>query len=141
MGKIDKIFNEVTRDTDGGMVMNADNLDRIRKAVRELSEEQHVWKVFTSYFEEVNQDFFNRIYKINPAISTSEARMCAYMLMKLTTKEIAALTNRSVRTVESTKYNLRKKLRISGNAEEWMHRLSIATPSELETMASFARKG
>lgn len=139
MEKIDKIFNEVTRDTDGGMVMNADNLDRLRKAVRELSEEQHVWKVFTSYFEEVNQDFFNRIYKINPTISTSEARMCAYMLMKLTTKEIAALTNRSVRTVESTKYNLRKKLRISGNAEEWMHRLSIATPSELETMASFAR--
>lgn len=139
MEKINKIFNEVTRDTNGSMVMNADNLDRIRKAIRELSEEQHVWKVFTSYFEEVNQDFFNRIYKINPAISTSEARMCAYMLMKLTTKEIAALTNRSVRTVESTKYNLRKKLRINGNAEEWMHRLSIATPSELETMASFAR--
>lgn len=141
MEKINKIFNEVSRDTDGGMVMNADNIDRLRKAVRELSEEQHMWKVFTSYFEEVNQDFFNRIYKINPAISTSEARMCAYMLMKLTTKEIAALTNRSVRTVESTKYNLRKKLRISGNAEEWMHRLSIATPSELEAMASFARKG
>lgn len=141
MEKINKIFNEVTRDTDGSMVMNADNLDRIRKAIRELSEEQHLWKVFSSYFEEVNQDFFNRIYKINPAISTSEARMCAYMLMKLTTKEIAALTNRSVRTVESTKYNLRKKLRISGNAEEWMHRLSIATPSELEAMASFARKG
>lgn len=141
MEKINKIFNEVTRDTNGSMVMNADNLDRIRKAIRELSEEQHLWKVFSSYFEEVNQDFFNRIYKINPAISTSEARMCAYMLMKLTTKEIAALTNRSVRTVESTKYNLRKKLRISGNAEEWMHRLSIATPSELEAMASFARKG
>lgn len=141
MEKINKIFNEVSRDTDGSMVMNADNLDRIRKAIRELSEEQHLWKVFSSYFEEVNQDFFNRIYKINPAISTSEARMCAYMLMKLTTKEIAALTNRSVRTVESTKYNLRKKLRISGNAEEWMHRLSIATPSELEAMASFARKG
>lgn len=141
MEKINKIFNEVTRDTNGSMVMNADNLDRIRKAIRELSEEQHLWKVFSSYFEEVNQDFFNRIYKINPATSTSEARMCAYMLMKLTTKEIAALTNRSVRTVESTKYNLRKKLRISGNAEEWMHRLSIATPSELEAMASFARKG
>lgn len=141
MEKINKIFNEVSRDTDGSMVMNADNLDRIRKAIRKLSEEQHLWKVFSSYFEEVNQDFFNRIYKINPAISTSEARMCAYMLMKLTTKEIAALTNRSVRTVESTKYNLRKKLRISGNAEEWMHRLSIATPSELEAMASFARKG
>lgn len=141
MEKINKIFNEVSRDTNGSMVMNADNLDRIRKAIRELSEEQHLWKVFSSYFEEVNQDFFNRIYKINPAISTSEARMCAYMLMKLTTKEIAALTNRSVRTVESTKYNLRKKLRISGNAEEWMHRLSIATPSELEAMASFARKG
>lgn len=141
MEKINKIFNEVSRDTDGSMVMNADNLDRIRKAIRELSEEQHLWKVFSSYFEEVNQDFFNRIYKINPAISTSEARMCAYMLMKLTTKEIAALTNRSVRTVESTKYNLRKKLRISGKAEEWMHRLSIATPSELEAMASFARKG
>lgn len=139
MEKIDKIFNDVTRDTDGGMVMNADNLDRIRKAIRELSDEQHLWKVFSSYFEEVNQDFFNRIYKINPAISTSEARMCAYMLMKLTTKEIAALTNRSVRTVESTKYNLRKKLRITGNAEEWMHRVSIATAHELEEMASIAR--
>ncbi|MDE6528234.1 MAG: hypothetical protein K2L78_04240, partial [Muribaculaceae bacterium] len=139
MTRVNKTFELISHDVDGLEAGGADNAGAIKRAVRELSEERHLWEVFRSYFEEVNQDFFNRLYKVNPAISNSEARMCAYMLMKLTTKEIATLTNRSVRTVETTKYNLRKKLRINGSAEEWMHRLSVATPSEIDEMSALAQ--
>lgn len=139
MTRVGKTFETILHDVDGLVAGNADNAGAIKRAVRELSDEQHLWEVFRSYFEEVNQDFFNRLYKVNPAISNSEARMCAYMLMKLTTKEIATLTNRSVRTVETTKYNLRKKLRINGSSEEWMHRLSVASLAEVEEMSALAQ--
>ena len=39
--------------------------------------------------------------------------MAAYILLNLNAKEIAQLTNRSVRTVDTIKYNLRKKLNVS----------------------------
>lgn len=36
--------------------------------------------------------------------------MCAFIIMNMSTKEIAQLTNRSVRTVENIKYNIGKKM-------------------------------
>jgi len=49
----------------------------------------------------------------HPAITGNELKLCAYLRMNLSTKEIAQLTNISVRGVEISRYRLRKKLQIS----------------------------
>lgn len=56
--------------------------------------------------------------------------MCAFILMNLTTKETAILTNRSARTVETIKHNLRKKLGITGSSEAFMRKISSVSESE-----------
>ncbi len=48
-----------------------------------------------------------------PSLSAHELKLCAYLRMNLSSKEIAQLENISVRGVEISRYRLRKKLKIS----------------------------
>lgn len=113
-----------------------ESLDAIRKIVRNLESQVNVWEMFRSYFEQVNQRFFDNLYKLYPSLTPAEVKMCAFILINLTTKEIAELTNRSVRTVDAIKYNLRKKMGITGSwsSEAWMRSISAADEADLEML-------
>jgi ligand-binding sensor domain-containing protein/DNA-binding CsgD family transcriptional regulator len=81
----------------------------IKKINRDLKNEKHR-EVFDDYFDEVHQDFVARLRERYPDLSPKELRLCAYLRMNLSTKEIAPLMNISVRGVEISRYRLRKKL-------------------------------
>lgn len=81
----------------------------IGKINKELRNEKFQ-KLFDNYFDDVHQDFLARIKEKHPSITPKELRLCAYLKMNLTTKEIAPLMNISVRGVEIGRYRLRKKL-------------------------------
>lgn len=49
--------------------------------------------------------------------------MAAYVLLNMTSKEIAQISNRSIRTVDNIKYSLRKKLAISEPVHVYLRRL------------------
>lgn len=70
------------------------------------------WEEFKLYFEEVHSSFYKRINQINPNLSKMEQRLCALLALNMNTKEIAQMTNRSVRTIETLIYRLRKDLNI-----------------------------
>lgn len=65
-------------------------------------------------------DTYNSLYlkikapllKSFPTLTKSEIAMCAFILMDTSNKEIAAIRNTSVRTVENTKYRMYKKLNV-----------------------------
>lgn len=67
-------------------------------------------KIFETYFDEVHNEFFKRLKEKYPQLSPREMRICAYIRMNLTSKEIAALLNITDRGVEISRYRLRKKL-------------------------------
>lgn len=70
-------------------------------------------KIFETYFEEVHADFFNRIKEKYPQLSPKDLRLCAYIRMDMSTKEISALLNITYRGAEINRYRLRKKLDLS----------------------------
>lgn len=73
------------------------------------------WTVFESYFSEIHQNFFNKIKKDFPDISATDLKLCAYIKLNKSTKEIASLMNISARGVETSRYRLRKKLGLERN--------------------------
>lgn len=97
---------------------------KVKSSLKKLSAQDNVWEMFRVYFEEVNQRFFDKLYRVAPNLTKSEVRMCAYILAGMTSKEIASLTNRSVRTVDCIKYNLRCKLNITESTEAFVRKLS-----------------
>jgi ligand-binding sensor domain-containing protein/DNA-binding CsgD family transcriptional regulator len=83
----------------------------VRKINKELGNEKHQ-EAFDSYFDEVHQDFIKRLKEAHPGLSPKELRLCAYLKMNLSSKEISSLMNISVRGVEISRYRLRKKLNL-----------------------------
>lgn len=84
----------------------------IQHELTELTSEKKDWEDFCIQFEEIHPSFFSRLSKAHPKLTLGESRMCAFILMNINTKEIALLTNRSTRTVETIKFRIRKKLDI-----------------------------
>ena len=70
------------------------------------------WEHFQFHFDRVHGDFSGRLKKVFPTLSPQETKLCAYLRMNLSTKEIAQLLNISVRGVEISRYRLRKKMRL-----------------------------
>lgn len=134
MSRLNEALTKITDACDASDMRPDERLKTIKSVTGELEREENVWKMFRTYFESVNQSFFDRLYRLCPALTNAETRMCAFILLNLTTKETAILTNRSARTVEVIKHNLRKKLRITGPSEAFMRKVASASKSEFEAL-------
>lgn len=85
----------------------------LQKRIDREIDNQHQKKIFESYFEEVHAEFFDRLKDQYPQLSPKDLRLCAYIRMNMSTKEIATLLAISERGVEISRYRLRKKLDLS----------------------------
>lgn len=73
------------------------------------------WERFEKYFDQVHGDFIKRLRDKFPQLTPTDLKLCAYLKMNISSKEIAPLLNISVRSVEVSRYRLRKKLGLAPN--------------------------
>ncbi|MDD3321551.1 MAG: hypothetical protein PHS59_08920 [Paludibacter sp.] len=72
---------------------------------------------FVVLFEEYYPLFTNKIKDLIPCIVISEFEVIALLKLNFSTKEIACITNSSVRAIESKKYRIRKKINIPSDTD------------------------
>ena len=88
------------------------DLSRITSLLKDVENNSTHWDQFASHFDELNDGFFSRLKQIHPDLSRNDLKVCAYLRLNFTTKQIAQLQSISVRGVEIHRYRLRKKLNI-----------------------------
>lgn len=95
--------------------------ERLRKILSELKHHEGTdnWQEFRLYFEQVHPSFYDSLDEICPGITQRQKRLCALLYIGLSTKEIASITFREVRSVESARNRLRRKMGIP--SEETIH--------------------
>ncbi|MEM6700327.1 MAG: sigma factor-like helix-turn-helix DNA-binding protein, partial [Bacteroidota bacterium] len=71
------------------------------------------WKVFEARFVDVNKDFYKRLKKQFPNLTQNDQKLCALVKLDFSSKDIASLLGISVESVHTTRYRLRKKLKLS----------------------------
>lgn len=89
------------------------NKPRYRSLTRKLNKAiagEEDWKHFEFNFKELHGDFFENLLRQYPKLTPKDLKLCAYLKMNLSTKEIAPLMGITVRGVEIHRYRLRKKL-------------------------------
>ena len=74
------------------------------------------WKFFENAFNNADKDFLKNVKEKHPDLSANDLRLCAYLRLNLSSKEIAPLLNISVRSVEVKRYRLRKKMNLAHEA-------------------------
>ncbi|MDG2246377.1 MAG: triple tyrosine motif-containing protein [Flavobacteriales bacterium] len=93
---------------------------QIRRIVKVINEDIRLdnnWEQFERHFDQVHVDFLKRLRKTYPNLTANDHKLCAYLRMTLSTKEIATIMNISVRGVEISRYRLRKKLQLEAEVK------------------------
>ena len=71
------------------------------------------WQFFEEAFNNADKDFLKKIKTLHPNLTPNDLKLCAYLRLNLSSKEIAPLLNISSRSVEVKRYRLRKKMNLS----------------------------
>lgn len=111
IAKIKSELNQLAKRVDNTMAQT-----ELKKMIKTLSEDEQIdqeWDHFAKHFDKVHSDFVVVLKNKHPEISPGELKLCAYLRMNLSSKEIAQLLNISVRGVEISRYRLRKKLHLA----------------------------
>jgi len=75
--------------------------------------DDNTWNVFKDAFDTADKDFLKKVKQAHSSLTPNDLRLCAYLRLNLSSKEIAPLLNISVRSVEIKRYRLRKKMDLS----------------------------
>lgn len=78
---------------------------------------EHIWNEFAVCFENVHPDFYKKITEKINDISFREKRLCTFLKMNMSTKEIAAITFQSSNSIDVAKHRLRKKAGVSSDED------------------------
>jgi ligand-binding sensor domain-containing protein/DNA-binding CsgD family transcriptional regulator len=111
---IKELISQIDKKNDANV--NFSLLTKINKLIdHELQGDKH-WNEFEEIFNQLHDNFMQRLKTSYPELTPRDMRLCAYLRMNFNTKEIAPLLGISVRGVEDTRYRIRKKLQLPSDA-------------------------
>ncbi|MFZ2905465.1 MAG: tetratricopeptide repeat protein [Cyclobacteriaceae bacterium] len=82
------------------------------------------WKEFELRFNQVHSDFYTKLRKLYPGLSPADEKLCAFLRLNMSSKEIAAITQQSIKSVEVARARLRKKLNLTNTTSNLVTHLS-----------------
>jgi AraC family chitin signaling transcriptional activator len=92
---------------------DAENLkSKIKRVIKTTSLSKNEWQSFEKNLIKSHEEFVSRLSAKYPGLTPKDIKLCIYLKMNLSSKEIAPLMNISFRGVELQRYRLRKKLQI-----------------------------
>jgi tetratricopeptide (TPR) repeat protein/DNA-binding CsgD family transcriptional regulator len=71
------------------------------------------WKEFELRFNQVHSEFYTTLRKLYPDLSPADEKLCAFLRLNMSSKEIAAVSQQSIKSVEVARARLRKKLNLT----------------------------
>ena len=109
LGRFRNDLREIVRETRA----SDEALNKIKEKLKALPCEQIDWGKFEAQFASVHPDFKAALEEKHPDLTRSEVKICSLSRLKLTSEEIAKLICLSPRSVETHRFNIRKKLKLS----------------------------
>ncbi len=96
-------------------MLHAESKKQVEKLINTLDKDlvrEKDWEKFEINFDKVYEDFLKKLREAYTELTPKDLKLCAYLRMNLSSKEIAPLLNISVRGIEISRYRLRKKLQL-----------------------------
>lgn len=96
--------------TENQALKNNSKISQLIRKINKTIEQKDEWLVFEQNFDQVHENFLHHLKEKHPDLTAKDMRLAAYLRMNLSSKEIAPLMNISIRSVEISRYRLRKKI-------------------------------
>ena len=94
-------------------VEDKDSVKPIINVIDQSLKRNDDWELFKEAFDNADRKFLKKLKKAHPNLSPNDIKLCAYLRLNLSSKEIAPMFNISPRSVEIKRYRLRKKMDLS----------------------------
>lgn len=107
--QLKKSLSDVYDQTDGQV------RKELKTAIKSLDDQikgDNNWKHFETHFNQIHDNSLDRLREFYPNLNHRELRLCAYLKLNLSSKEIAPLMGISYRGVESLRFRVRKKMNL-----------------------------
>ena len=99
------------RDKLDGDINNFQNLKNIKREIKNITTSEKAYEEFDKMFSQVYPKFYKRLNKA-AKLSQTDIRLASYIKMNHTNNEISRISGISMRSVESQRYRLSKKLNL-----------------------------
>jgi len=88
----------------------------LQKVVLDLQNnlQPELWQEFEVRFQQVHEHFYKTLHEKFPDLTPHEVRLCAFLKLNMTTKEISAITHQNAKSIDVARTRLRKKLNLTG---------------------------
>ena len=106
-----RVTTEISQSSDAKSILK--KIQKMQENIKENIEQNNNWKKFAENFDLVYENYLKRLADEYPHLTISDKKLCAYLKMDLRSKDIAPLLNMSFRSVEMSRYRLRKKMDLS----------------------------
>lgn len=81
----------------------------LRKLITDNLRSENEWESFKLHFEKVHPNFFHKLKDLYPNLSENELRLCAYIRIGMSSKQISQMISVLPATIKTNRYLLRKK--------------------------------
>jgi DNA-binding CsgD family transcriptional regulator len=105
---IAKTTEDIKKNVDNNTVLS--RLTKMERHIKQNIEQDKNWKKFEANFDLVYENYLKRLGESYPQLNVSDKKICAYIKMDLSSKDMAPLLNMSVRSIETNRYRIRQKL-------------------------------
>ena len=86
-----------------------EQLDELLKGMQ-ANIENSIWKEFKVLFQNLHSDFYAHLYEKHPDLTANEKRLCTFIRLNMSSKEISSITQQSLKSIEMARSRLRGKL-------------------------------
>jgi tetratricopeptide (TPR) repeat protein len=95
----------------------ADSQGPLQKVILDIQSnlQPELWQEFEVRFQQVYENFYKVLSIKFPDLTPSERRLCAFLKLNMSTKEISALTHQNSKSIDVARTRLRKKLGLTGS--------------------------
>lgn len=90
------------------------NKQKVNSIIKQMKSnvDKTAWEEFEIRFQQIHTDFHKKLNQKIPNLTPNEKRLCAFLYLNMTTKEISSITFQTVKSIEVARTRLRKKMGI-----------------------------
>ena len=112
-----QIINPIKEDLKNAIELpESEQKNKIKNRYQQLQTNIHIFsnaENLNKQIDKVYKDFLNRLEEKYPGLTKAEKKLCTLLYINMSSKEIATITNSTIRTIETSRYRLRKKFNLS----------------------------
>jgi DNA-binding CsgD family transcriptional regulator len=110
--KKNEFLNAIKKELNDSEEKTTKNVKSVIKLIDKDLNNTKDWEFFVKAFNNTDKGFLDRLKILHPDLTPNDLRFCVYLRMNLSSKEIAPLLNISVKSVETKRYRLRKRMNL-----------------------------